>query len=483
MSISVFAVTLVFIYGIRRFWPFGLGADKADGVRKIQSTPILRVGGLALAAAFTACFYAYTFAPETPNANSVGVSFALLGLSLFLVGFIDDLFSLSALLKFVAQAVVGVGAYLADMRIEVISSPFGDGSIHLGNFAIIVTVIWFVAIPNLINLIDGMDGLAGGVGLFLSLTLGGIGLLSGNPFLATMGMGFAGGLAAFLIFNFPPAKIYMGDGGAYLIGYFIAATSLITSNKGSVTGPLLVVALGLGFPILDTALTVTRRALSGMPIMGADAQHLHHRLLTLGFSKRTILLILYGIFATLGLLGLAVYLIQGYALPVVAAIVIFGAFIGLKIIGLPHNFAEAKLLFQDMIATRKDVRYAYALAQVLQHDLERVPSADAFWGKLLIALGKLNITPATENLGKRECSPDQSHIVLFPVSENLVWHLGCRKSNLRHNQWDRIIRCFHLIVITGIEKWGAPPKKLGLREVNHDEHPQDSVTKICRQTI
>lgn len=474
VCLSIFAVTFLLIMLIRKSWAFQEGSDKADGVRKIQNTPILRVGGLALAWSFTACILASSFLPENSHNHNVGMTFALLGLALFLVGFADDLFGISALIKLAVQVMVGVSAYMAGMRIDIISFPMGDGSIDLQGFGLIITVIWFVAIPNLINLIDGMDGLAGGAGLFLSLTLGGIGLYSGNPFLATMGLGFAAGLAAFLIFNFPPAKIYMGDGGAYLIGYFIAATSLIYSNKGSITGPLLVVVLALGFPILDTGLSIVRRALSGMPIMGADSRHLHHRLITLGFSKRTILLILYGVFATLAILGLAIFMLQGYAIPVVAMILIVGLFVGLRFVGLPHNFAEAKMLFHDMIAARKDVRYAYAMAQVLLHDLERVPNADAYWGELLSFLSKLGIKPATQHLGKWRCDADCNCIVLFPISDDQVWHLCCPAPRLRRRQWDRVIRCFHLAMMNGIEKWGSAPEELAIRPFDSEKCPKEA---------
>ena len=479
--ISIFLVTLVSIILIRRFWTIRFGVDRADGVRKIQSGPVLRVGGLALALAFAACLFASTYLPETAATASVGISFALLGFILFLIGFIDDLFGVSALLKFSGQVTVGVGAYLSGLSIETISNPIGDGWIELGGFGLIVTVLWFVAIPNLINLIDGMDGLAGGVGLFLSLTLGVIGLISGDLFLATMGVGFAGGLTAFLAFNFPPAKIYMGDGGAYLIGYFIAGTSLITSNKGSISGPLLVVTLGLGFPILDTGLTIIRRIVSGMPVMGADAWHLHHRLMTLGFSKRTILLILYGAFATLALLGIAVFLTQGYALPIVATTLILGVFLGLKILGLPHNFNEAKMLFRDMIAVRKDVRFAYGLAQVLEYEFERVLGAEVYWRELINSLARLGITPAFENLGKWECNSSGQCIILFPISENQIWHLCCPIPKRSRRQWDQVVRCFHLTVINGMDKWGPPPSELGIRKINSGKCPSTYEDEINRQ--
>ena len=463
ISLGIFTSTLFSILLIRRFWISSLGRDEADGIRKIQTYPVLRIGGLALAGTFAACLFATSLLPQFDTNSTLALAFILLGFALFLIGFIDDLFGLPALLKFAGQLAVGTGAYLAGMRIDMIANPFGDGSIELGIFGFVITLIWFVSIPNLINIIDGMDGLAGGLGLFLSLTLGALGILSGDPFLATMGLGYASGLSAFLIFNFPPAKIYMGDGGAYLTGYFIAATSLVTSNTGSVTGPLLVVLLGLGFPILDATLTIMRRSLTGMPILKADARHLHHHLMTLGFSKRTIVLFLYGLFASLALAGITIFLTKGYALPIVIALLVTGIYIGLKSIGFPHSLSEAKLLFEDMLTARKEVRYAYALAQVLQHDFDRIPDADTYWNQLLESLGKLGIQASTPQNGEPANDSSTHCSIQFPINKTQIWHLKCPAEKLKPNQWARVIRCFHLPMLKGLDKWGEPPHQLGLQ--------------------
>jgi UDP-GlcNAc:undecaprenyl-phosphate/decaprenyl-phosphate GlcNAc-1-phosphate transferase len=113
------------------------------------------------------------------------------------------------------------------------------------------------------------------------------------------------------VFNFPPARIYLGDGGAYLIGFVIAALSMSSSHKGSIAAVLLVTVVGLGLPILDTSFALVRRAVRGFPIFHADGEHFHHRLQEFGFSKRRILFGLYGVCVVLSLVGLAIFWSQG----------------------------------------------------------------------------------------------------------------------------------------------------------------------------
>ncbi|MEM7602480.1 MAG: MraY family glycosyltransferase, partial [Verrucomicrobiota bacterium] len=396
----------------------------------------------------------------------------------------DDLFGVSASLRLGVQIAVGVAAYSAGMRIENISNPMGDGMFELGGFSLVFTVFWFVALPNLINLVDGMDGLAGGIGLFLSLTLSTIGYLTGNYPLVMMGLAMAGGLVAFLVFNLPPAKVYMGDGGAYLLGYFIASTSLITSNKGSIFGALLVVVIALGFPILDTMLAILRRGLSGLPLMHADARHLHHRLMTLGFSKRTVLMLLYGIFASLCLLGLSVFISAGYTFPIVGMIITVGVFFALRKLGLPHTVREAKQHLRELIAIRKDVRYAYSIAQVLGHDLERVSSSDEYWEEVMAGLAKFGINPAVDCDGLQMKCSDSQKIVLFDLPGDYLWRLCCRSPVGGRRSLDRILRCFVQALMDGCDRWGGYPAYLGIlhkREIASESSSIESVDADNRE--
>jgi len=464
---AALAIGLIAIVLLRRFWVWERGRDAGDGVRKLQTEPILRVGGLALFGVFLfACLVAISGAhPE--KVPLLGWPFFLLGSTMFLLGFLDDLFGLPALLRLFVQIGVGVAAYLCEMRIDMVSHPLGAGEIETGAFGLILTVIWFVSIPNLINLVDGMDGLAGGIALFLSLTLATLGAFSGHQELLLLNVALVGGIVAFLVFNLPPAKIYMGDGGAYLLGFIIAGSSLLTANKGSIFGALLVVIIALGFPILDTALAMLRRALTGLPLMRPDALHLHHRLLTLGFSKRNILFILYGVFAGLSLLGLSVFLSAGYSLPIVGMIATIAVIQTMRFVGLPHNLREVKRVLHEIVTARKDIRYAYSMSLVLEHDLERVRSAESFWGNFRVFLERLEISPVVPGT---PVSPEEAKkIVILRIDDRTLWVLHCPRPEGTSRRWERVARCFLSAIMGARANWGrALPASLGFVELGDE---------------
>jgi len=473
---------LIAIIAIRRFWKWHRGLDAGDGVRKLQKQPVLRVGGLVLYVVFVAAFAFSTSPEEAGKVSLLRIPFFFLATAMFLLGFIDDLFGLPAILRLAVQIAVGVAAYQCGMRIDIISHPLDGGGVETGGFGLILTVIWFVAIPNLINLVDGMDGLAGGIALFLCLTLATLGGIAGNTELLLLNVALSGGILAFLAFNLPPAKIYMGDGGAYLLGFIIAGASLLSSNKGSIFGPLLVVMIALGFPILDTAFAMVRRGLSGLPMMRPDALHLHHRLITLGFSKRNILFALYGIFAGLSLLGLSVFVSRGYTLPVVGMVLVIGVLQGLRFIGLPHNLTEMRKVLRDVVSARKDVRYADCMSQVLEHDLERFATADQFWKALRRFLSRLHIRPTGPD-GRTECSGEGCRFVVLRLDDTTLWALCCPETGGSGRCWERVARCFYPAIMGAKARWGEDlPIALGFfgtEESGRFALPGDGVTENC----
>ena len=168
---------------------------------------------------------------------------------------------------------------------------------------------------NLINLIDGLDGLAGGVGLLLMGLLGFLAYESGVAISFVLALGMVGSIFGFLFHNFPPAKVYMGDSGAYLIGFVIAALSLLNSEKGTVLAALIAPVMALALPIADVAFAMLRRGINGLPIFRPDRGHIHHRLRRAGLSRQKTVAVLYAIslFALLG--GLLAFAYQGRFLP------------------------------------------------------------------------------------------------------------------------------------------------------------------------
>ncbi len=447
-----------------RLWSLRRGVDHPDGHRKRQSVPVLRVGGLAFYAVFLlACLAALGLLGSGEIGGVSLWSFFLLGSALFWLGFADDLCGIPAMAKLLVQILVGTGAYLSGMSIDIVTNPIGQHSVDTGGFALLLTILWFIAIPNLFNLIDGMDGLAGGLGLFLAILLAAMAYSMGNAPILLVSVMMLGGFLAFLRFNFPPARIYMGDGGAYLIGYFVASVALIASQKGTVSSVILAVVVALGFPILDTSLAVIRRGLSGVPLMAPDALHLHHRLQAIGLSKRKLLFATYGVFAALSALSFAVFFSPAYALPIVGGVMLVVFPVVLRRLQLPHNLKKIKDCLSGMLATRRHVRYAYAISQVLAHDLEWAEDPSHFWGELKAALNKLNLRGrAPLDAGPGSPGGGESRLLNHNLSDSLVWALHC-PSSLSQHQWRRITRCFYPVVLGAIAKWGGVPDELGIR--------------------
>jgi|688.fasta_scaffold18485_3 UDP-GlcNAc:undecaprenyl-phosphate GlcNAc-1-phosphate transferase len=368
----------------------GIAMDSPDSRRKFHEKAVPRLGGGPIF--LTLCLG--TLAAWMIDAVQLGrwLPVAICSTLIFSVGFVDDLKPLGARVKLVGQLGTAMILYSMGVSMDVLSSPFGDGSISLGWMALPLTLLWLVAIPNIVNLIDGMDGLAGGFGMFLCLTMAFIGHYQGQVDVAAVSLTMAGALGGFLIFNLPPAKIFLGDGGAYLIGFFIASVSLLSSNKGSVIGALLVVIIALGVPILDTTFTILRRAIRGVPIFRADAEHIHHRLILLGFSKGRALVAMYTMCLLLSLAGISILLTKGLALPVTGAILFLLALAGARYLGYVRSFGNLRQQLRETLERRRMREYFRACGRVLDFEVERSPDIEGFERSFLHAIERMNVS-------------------------------------------------------------------------------------------
>lgn len=214
-------------------------------------------------------------------------------------GLYDDLKNVKAPLKLffqiLAAAIVTSGGYL----IHSLTIPY-FGTINLGILAYPVTIIWIVGISNAINLIDGMDGLAGGICAFAALSMSIIALIQGQILIAVLCSAFFGSIVGFLFYNYPPAKIFMGDSGSLLLGFSLSLFPLMGISKASAFGTLIVPVTLLMVPIIDTAGAIFRRIRQKRPIHSPDKEHIHHKLLDIGLNEKQILSIIYGISIYLG---------------------------------------------------------------------------------------------------------------------------------------------------------------------------------------
>lgn len=323
--------------------------DKPGEERRIHKVPVPRLGGVAI---FISILFTVTtlvaIAGKLPK-DARGVEgilgIAVGGTLVFVLGLLDDLESLRARDKFVVQILAACAAYSLGVRIKSIPIPLnmnldlgfitisGGVPIELGWLSLPITVIWLVGVANAVNLIDGMDGLAAGVSAISALTIWSVALGESinRPYAALMAAVVAGALFGFLRWNFNPARIFLGDSGAYLAGFILGAISITGVIKGVAAATVIVptvllVGLILFFPLLDTSWAVIRRMAAGRSIFSPDAGHIHHRLLRAGLSQKKVAYLIYAASGLLGLIAAFFVNQHWYFLSVSGALIVMALF-------------------------------------------------------------------------------------------------------------------------------------------------------------
>ena len=285
---------------VRRF-AIDVGAvDRPGEKRRIHARVIPRLGGLAIMLGFFVPLLVL-FGVETEVARQFFadplrvVGLVAGGVLIIGVGVFDDVRGVRPWTKLGVQVAAACVAYACGYRIPAVSVP-GFGHLDMGVFALPVTVLWVVAIVNALNLIDGLDGLAGGVAFFACVTNFVVGWLNHDSLTSLFSAALGGAVLGFLLFNFNPASIFMGDSGSLFLGYVLATTSIAGNYvKSSTTVAILVPLIAMGLPIVDTLFAMVRRFLERRPIFSPDRGHIHHRLLGMGINHRRAVLILYAL--------------------------------------------------------------------------------------------------------------------------------------------------------------------------------------------
>ena len=276
------------------------GAVDQPAPRRVHGKPTPRFGGLPIFGAFFAAVAVSLVYPRSdPNEMTRLTGLLIGGGLMFVVGAYDDYRELKALPQFVAQVVAAGMAVASGVLIREIPNPFGEPLSFETWFAILFTLFWLVGMMNTVNWLDGIDGLAGGVVVIAG------GVMFAHTYrleqysIALLALALAGTVLGFLPFNFFPAKIFLGSAGASVLGFALGILSIIGGAK--VATALLV----LGIPILDVAWQIFSRLRAHRSPFAADRGHLHHRLLDLGLSQRTIVILYYTFTALSGALALA----------------------------------------------------------------------------------------------------------------------------------------------------------------------------------
>ena len=286
-----------------------LDAVDRPGLRRVNTSPIPRGGGVAVAASFVLVTLLSLVlisvsnvvpVPTTVEATDL-VGLLLGGILAAAFGVVDDYFDLRARWQFLGQLGLALIAIVCGITVDFIANPFGGGiTVFPRPVAIAFTVLWIAGMINSINFIDGLDGLSSGIGLIAAVTLGLICLTTqiGQPFVAVLCFILAGALLGFLRWNVHPATIFAGTSGVMFLGYTLAVLSILGVAKVAVA------MLVLGVPIIDAFWIIVRRLVQGRSPFSPDRGHLHHRLLDVGLSHRQTVLLIYGICVGLGLLSL-----------------------------------------------------------------------------------------------------------------------------------------------------------------------------------
>jgi len=345
---------------------YKVGAIDKPNHRKVHTKIMPRLGGLGIYAAFVGGYFAIKpFLPEGLLRNyDINLINALLtgGTIIVIIGALDDRFELSAKVKLLGQIIAACVVVLGfGIKIDLLNIPFGETMQPIASWiSIPLTILWIVGVTNAINLIDGLDGLAAGVS----------GIAIGTILVMAAFMGFApvillsaillGGVIGFLVYNFHPAKIFMGDTGSLFLGFGLATLSMLGFKQVTMVSfvtPLLII----GVPLSDTFFAIVRRWINKKPIFAPDKGHLHHCLRELGYSHRRTVLIIYGIATFFGLCAIVQSAIVqsnagNWITFAVICVLVFVLQIGAELIGIVDKTRRPVLNFLQRVLLRTEQR-------------------------------------------------------------------------------------------------------------------------------
>lgn len=330
---------------------FKVGATDNPNQRKVHQKIMPRLGGIAIYISFILGLL--LLHPDSPYHAAIVVG----SLIIVATGVLDDLYELSAKIKLVLQIVAAVIVVLwGGVQVDFINLPFG-GLIQFGVLSTPITILWIVGVTNAINLIDGLDGLAAGVSSIALITISAMAIVMGNGYVIVMGALLLASTLGFLVFNFHPAKIFMGDTGALFLGYMISVLSLLGFKNVAIISFVVPIII-LGVPISDTVFAIVRRLYNKNPLSAPDKSHLHHCLLKLGFTHKQTVLLIYSMSAMFGLMAFIFTMSTVWGSFIILAVILLGIELFVESIGLINKNYRPLLRIVQVLKeadTKKDL--------------------------------------------------------------------------------------------------------------------------------
>ncbi len=380
------------------------GIMDRPNVRKIHVSAIPRIGGVAI---FFSMFAAIL--PVLALNNRISEAFwdiqpqflALFAASgiVFLVGLIDDVYDLGAWVKLGAQIVAAIVVCAWGNRMDEfeITKNF---TLELGWVSWPLTILWIVGITNAVNLIDGLDGLAAGLSVITCGVITVFAIRLELVVLAVIMLALLGSLTGFLVFNFNPAKIFMGDCGSMFLGFILASSSVMCVAKTATLVGLALAVLALGIPIFDTLFSMLRRAMERRSLFAPDQNHIHHRLLQMGFGQRRSVMVIYLMAIVISGLGLYMTEMKGPT-PVIVFIFATALLVHLfRTVGAVR-LGDSFFILRRNMAIARDAKEERRTFEHLQLSIRRAKSFGEWWQAICLAAEKMDFTRISLGLTKR----------------------------------------------------------------------------------
>ncbi|MBS2027854.1 MAG: undecaprenyl/decaprenyl-phosphate alpha-N-acetylglucosaminyl 1-phosphate transferase [Deltaproteobacteria bacterium] len=382
------------------------GLVDARSSRKVHEKPIPRLGGLAIVIGFYAPLVGLAIYHNSISqllyADRLRVAgFFAGGIFIAALGLYDDLKGANARQKFAAQFIVAAVMYALGFHVDAIANPFGS-PLQFGVLGFPITLVWIVGVINALNLIDGLDGLASGVAFFAVATNFLVAFVRGDILMSLLMVALAGAILGFLLFNFNPASIFMGDTGSMFLGFILATSSIVTSQKGATAVAMLVPILALGLPIMDTLLAMLRRFITGRPMFSADKEHIHHKLMALGYTHRRAVLGMYVICVFFTLASLGIMFANAPQAALILAVVGAVVFVLMRRLG----YLDLQRVAEVGVTRRKNLAVRSAINSISEQ-LRNAANAEAIWASvqaigepLAVTMLELKLlTPGSESKG------------------------------------------------------------------------------------
>jgi UDP-GlcNAc:undecaprenyl-phosphate/decaprenyl-phosphate GlcNAc-1-phosphate transferase len=371
-AIAAFLLTLLLTPAVREL-SLAIGwVDRPDQRRKLHGGGIPRTGGVALLLSYVVSYTALLLLPSGSviAGNLATVVRLLPGLAIvFGVGLIDDRFDLRPWQKLGGEVAGALWMWSAGVRITI--------GVHAEWWSVVVTIGWLILCANAFNLIDGVDGLAAGLGLTATLTALAAALLHGDTMLALATAPLAGCLLGFLRYNFNPASIFLGDSGSLSVGFLLGTYAVIWSEKSATLLGIAAPAMALALPLIEVGLSIARRFLRNEPIFAGDRGHIHHRLLDRGFTPRRVALVLYGAGGVAAILSLVRNRFPG----LVFLLFLAAAYAGVRYL----SYAEFRAAARFVRSWLRPILGAHVRVELLERSLRAATDVEECWTAIAVA--------------------------------------------------------------------------------------------------